>query len=168
MSPQWESESERRHHDSETLAGVQSRSRPESWQRARSQSRSRSRSGARVRVGIGVGDGATTTSQPWLSRSGRLRIPAGPQGSHSKNKNASDLGHYFWEEALFHEREQSKSKMFYPQPPKGERTLSAPLVDAVRHLGPCPQNASKWHKINIFLNILRKQSNFYLEKFCLF
>ena len=31
-----------------------------------------------------------------------------------------------------------------------------------------PQIARKWHKMDIFLDIARKQSNFYLEKFGLY
>ena len=33
---------------------------------------------------------------------------------------------------------------------------------------PRPQSARKWRKIDIFLAIIRKQSNFYHQKFCLY
>ena len=50
---------------------------------------------------------------------------------------------------------------------QGAMTLKGGSMAAKRSHAP-PQSSRKWHKINIFLDITRKQSSFYLFKLGLY
>ena len=115
-----------------------SRSRPESWQRVRSRSRSRSRSDCLD------SDSGTFCLNLWYNLPTKGRF----------------LMHFFeiiCADVVF---KVSRHAHIRINRGAGSHDLQRWIYGAKR--GHAPQSGRKWHRINIFLDITRKQSNFYL------